>query len=123
MLSAREQFARSVAEIRLRDGYEVGWEQAGGVKRYTNQNQLGRDLAEFYRDEEDLPRVFNHISRSAFYVFELPVNGIKYAPEGSSHVLTLAPSEYVVLYGGESLGWQIVERSALDNYMLFEDLK
>ncbi len=118
-LSPREEFQRSVAEMRLRNAYEADWKQSGGVKRYTNQDQLGRDLSVFYQN--DAPQVYNRFSRVNFYVYELPVEGIEYAPEGNPNVRTLSPSDYVVIYH-DKIGGQIVERETLDNPLFFQDI-
>ncbi len=101
--------------------FDAYWNRKFGVTHYTSQNQLARDMAAFYEDFPGAPQVYNRFSRQNFYVFELPVEGLEYAPEGSPKVHVLDPKTEVVLYH-EKLGGQIVERATLDNKMFFEDV-
>lgn len=101
--------------------FDAYWNRKFGVTHYTSQNQLARDMAAFYEDFPGAPQVYNRFSRQNFYVFELPVEGLEYAPEGSPKVHVLDPKTEVVLYH-EQLGGQIVERANLENKMFFEDV-
>ena len=118
----RMDYKTQVDHARQAKELDGSWLLTGGVKHYTSQNQLGRDMAAFYEGWEGVPQVYHRISNEKFYVYEIPVDGLTYAPEGSPRVQMLDPNTQVVLYS-KKIGGQVVDRSLLKNDLIFGDVK
>ena len=109
---------RIVAQLRSQHANDAKWELQVDNKNYTSQNMLGLELAVFYY--HNAPQVYQRLTGRNYYVYELPVDGITYGPQGVAQAAkVLDPEKYVVLYN-ENTGGQIVERKALYNALIFD---
>ena len=85
-------------------------------KAYSSQDLLGKDLADFYH-YDNVPQ-FRTASGEVGKVYELPVEGIGYAPFGKQPQL-LDPQTQIILYI-EGVGTQILDRKLLENPVYFQ---
>ncbi len=102
----------AMARMRKQGAYEDVWSAMDGAKLYTSQRRLGRDLSDFYN--ENAPRVYHKINHQEGFIYEIPVNGIVYQPEGS-HPVEINPDTYVFFYE-EQTGGMLLKREELDNW-------
>ncbi len=106
-----------IAEMRTHHVYDDVWEIMDTPKTYTSQYQLGQDLADFYY-QYPVARFRSRVTQQVGEVYELPIEGIRYAPKGRQPVL-IDPQTHVLFYI-EGVGGQILERSLLENSLYFE---
>lgn len=108
-----------IAQMRAAHQYDHLWKALGFPKVYTSQDQLGRTLSDFYRDDE-IPQLRKRFSNDICLIYEFPVEGIQYAPVGRTPI-TLNPETQVVLYI-KGVGGQIIDRVNLTNPLYFEPI-
>lgn len=114
----KENQAR-IARLRENHAYEDVWEivtESETPKIYNSQKRLAKDLADFYAYDK-VPQ-FRTASGEVGQVYELPVEGIQYAPLGAKPQI-LDPQTQVVFYV-EGEGAQILNRSVLENSLYFQ---
>lgn len=105
-----------IANLRKNHVYEDVWEAMDAPKAYINQDLLGKDLADFYH-YDNVPQ-FRTASGEVGKVYELPVEGIGYAPFGKP-AKPLDPKTQVIFYI-EGVGTQILDRKLLENPVYFQ---
>ena len=111
-----------IARMRASHLYDETWDiimELNASMVYTSQKRLGRDLSDFYYADQ-VP-LFRTITGEVGKVYELPIEGIKYAPLGRKPQL-LDPHTQVVFYV-EGTGAQILDRKVLENSLYFEPVK
>lgn len=106
-----------IADLRNNHVNDTVWEAMEAPMTYTSQDQLGRELSDFYHHDQ-VPQFRKRFSNDIGYVYELPVEGIAYAPEGREPAI-LDPEKQVVFYM-ENIGGQILDRNVLENPLYFE---
>lgn len=102
------------AEMRDKGLNTERWKQMGGKMAYTSQQELGKDLAAFYG--KDAPRFQDQFSKQIGFLYEIPVNGMLYTPEG--YTLELNPAQQVI-FVTEKLGGQIMDRPVFENPIFY----
>lgn len=105
-----------IADLRNNHVNDAVWEAMDSPMVYTSQDRLGRELSDFYHHDQ-VPQFRKRFSNDIGYVYELPVEGIAYAPEGRKPTI-LDPEKQVVFYM-ENIGGQILDRSVLENPLYF----
>lgn len=110
-----EMNAQRFEWLRADRSYAQVWERAGGKMYYTNQDDLVADLMALHGT--DGPKVRSTFLRKEGVVYELPVNGIVYEPDGR-RAEVLDPSKYVVVRYMDGTG-QLIERANLTQALFF----
>ena len=105
-----------IADLRKSRVYEEVWDIMEAPKAYVDQNLLGQDLADFYH-EVTVPQ-FRTVNGKIGKVYELPVEGLGYAPFGKP-AKPLDPETQIVFHI-EGVGSQILDRSLLENPLYFQ---
>lgn len=107
----------NIANMRVNHVFDDVWEAMDAPKVYTSQKMLAQNLADFYY-EYPVARFRSRATQEIGEVYELPVEGIQYAPLGRSPV-TIDAQTHVIFYI-KSIGAQIIERKQLENPLYFE---
>ena len=106
-----------IAEMRMNHVFDDVWEVMDASKAYTSQQSLALDLADFYY-QYPVARFRNRLTHQIGEVYELPVEGIQYAPQGRQPAAIDAKTH--VIFYVEGIGAQILERKQLENSLYFE---
>lgn len=111
-----EKNYQAFAQQRQSQSANSAWEIEQFPPSFTSQDALSQALHRYHQG--GAPEVTNVFTRQSNLVYEIPVKGITYAPEGATPRV-LDPETEVVLFNAQTNSGQLVARSQLDNPIFF----